>query len=384
MSAPEALEPVDVHGVGREAGRAYGEAQRPLVRAHHEMVREHLGRSAPGLGRAGTGLSDHLERTVRAHRAATVAALPVVAAEVDGVGEGAGIGTTAAWVLQMRAEVERALGVGHTPECSAVAVLPPHSATGHVLAAQNVDLPPRYAPVLVPLRRHLDDTTTFVTVTPAGQLAHHGLNSHGVALFATFVHAAGWRTGVPRYLLSRVGLAEAGCAAAVRAVTAPTRAASRSLLLADPSAAACLELTPTDVARAAPDDGYLAHTNHMTGSLRDADTAGAAWTRNSRARLARLRHHVDGLLARGRPVTVEDLQFVLRDRHGVPDALCHRADDDPGIDYATVCSSVADTAARRLWVALGDPSAGTPYLPLDVGGHGRHEGTEAQDRVPAP
>lgn len=380
-----ALEPVLVEGVGRHAGQAYGEQLRHHVRAHHDMVLEHLHRAVPTLD------PDRLAGSVRAHRAATAAALPTVAAEVDGVGEGAGIGTTAAWVLQMRAEVERAVGAGHTPECSAVAVLPDRSATGHVLAAQNVDLPPRYAPVLVAVRRRLDEATTFLTVTPAGQLAHHGLNSHGVAVLANFVHTGGWRTGVPRYLLSRLGLAGRTCEDAVRAVTAPPRAASRALLVADPATATCLELTPTQVGHAETDDGYLAHTNHITGGLHDEDTAGAAWSRNSRARLVRLRH-----LVAGRRLGVTDLQEVLRDRSGVPDALCHRADDDPAVDYATVCSSVADTAARTLWVALGDPSAGTPYLPLDVepapraaassappASGDRHE-REGGRRVPAP
>jgi isopenicillin-N N-acyltransferase-like protein len=370
-----ALDPVLVEGVGAEAGRAYGEQVREQVHAHHQMVLEHLHRTVPDLD------PDRLADSVRAHRAATVAALPTVAAEVDGVGEGAGIDVTAAWVLQMRAEVERAVGVGHTPECSAVAVLPEASATGHVLAAQNVDLPPRYAPVLVAVRRRLDERTTFLTITPAGQLAHHGLNSHGVAVLANFVHTAGWRTGVPRYLLSRLGLAEPTCADAVRAVTAPPRAASRTLLVADPATATCLELTPMDVGHAEPDDGYLAHTNHITGGLRDQDTAGIAWSRNSRARLARLRELVDG-----RRLGVAELQEVLRDRAGVPDALCHRASDDPGIDYATVCSSIADTAARTLWVALGDPSAGTSYTPVQVepGTSSQRRGGEGARRVPAP
>lgn len=348
-------EPLLVEGTGRHAGQAYGEGLRETVQHHHEMVVEHLRRSVPRLD------ARALEDTVRAHRALTADVLPTVAAEVDGVGEGADIGTSAAWVLQMRAEVERAVGATHTPECSAVAVLPARSATGHVLAAQNVDLPPRYAPVLVPLRRRLGTGTTFLTVTPAGQLAHHGLNSHGVAVLANFIHTAGWRTGVPRYLLTRVALAERSATDAVRAVSATPRAASRTLLIADPASALCLELTPTAVGNAAADDGYVAHTNHVTGELRDQDTAAAAWMRNSRSRLARLR-----TLVHGRTLGLTDLQEVLRDRTGVPDALCHRSQDDPAIDYATVCSSIADTAARTLWVALGDPSAGATYEPLAV------------------
>lgn len=349
------LEPLLVEGIGAAAGRAYGEGARHLVRAHRDMVIDHLHRSVDALD-----LQD-VHRCIDAHRSITTAVLPEIAAEVDGVGEGAGIGTTDAWLLQMRAEVERAVGLGHAPECSAFAVLPPRSRTGHVLAAQNVDLPPRYASVLTAVRRRLCADTAFLTVTPAGQLAHHGLNTHGVAVFANFIHTRGWRAGMPRYLLSRLALAASTCDAAVQAVSSPPRAASRALLLADPHSAACLELTPTTVGHGAADLGYLAHTNHVTGDLHAEDVAGAAWLRNSHARLARLRTLLDG-----RELGVVEIQQVLRDRSGAPDALCHRTQDDAAIDYATVCSSIADTAARVLWVAPGDPSAGTPYTPHRV------------------
>jgi isopenicillin-N N-acyltransferase-like protein len=349
--------PLLVAGTGRDAGRAYGEEVRDRVRAHHSMVVDHLRRTVRDLD------AERLADAVHAHRVATRTALPVIADEVDGIGEGAGLDPVAAWTLQMRAEVERIVTAPATPECSAVAVLPARSTTGHVLAAQNVDLPPRYAEFLIPVRRRLDERTTFLTVTPAGQVAHHGLNSHGVAVLANFLHTGGWRTGVPRYLLTRVALAESSCSAAVAAVSAVERAASRALMIADPASAVCLELTPTEVGHGEGDDGFVAHTNHVTGALADQDTAGQVWLRNSRARLARLRR-----LVADRVLGVTDLQDILRDRTGAPDALCHRADDHPALDYATVCSSVADTAARVLWVALGDPSAGVVHRPLPVEG----------------
>ena len=50
VTPPAELTVVDVSGVGRAAGRGYGEACRPLIRQHLEQVLERLA-SCRGLGR---------------------------------------------------------------------------------------------------------------------------------------------------------------------------------------------------------------------------------------------------------------------------------------------------------------------------------------------
>ncbi len=249
------------------------------------------------------------------------------------------------------------------PECTSLAVHPPATAEPGTLAAQNVDLPPAYRRLLVCLRQPTEGPP-LMTVTPAGQLGHHGMNAAGVAVFANFLHSAGWRVGVPRYLYTRIALAEEDREAAVAAVEGSNRAAPRNLLIADSDGATNLETTPTDSERLEPSEGVLVHSNHFVSRLQEQEESPPALLRNSRRRLDRIR---ELLGQRHGEIDVDAIADALRDRANVPDAICDQPFDDPGREATTVASSIADIAARRLWVALGAP-CDAPYRPYEVAG----------------
>lgn len=353
MTAPTSpVTVLHVRGTGEDAGQAYGRACRDLVQRHLARVLERLSREHE------MSATEAYSRALP-YRAHTARTHPHLAAEVDGVSAGAGLPLAAAWVLQLRAEL--AHGVAAVPECTTVAVTGAASATGATVAGQNVDLPSAYADILVVLRREVPGRPTLMTLTPAGQIGHHGMNDAGVVVLANFLHSDGWRVGTPRYLLTRIALAEHSRTAAVAAVERTERASPRNVLIADDTGATALETTPTDAARVDSAGGLLTHTNHYVSRLADQDTADEPWLRNSRRRLRR----VTALLsAAEKPVGVPQIAAALRDRDGAPDAICHlRADDD--IDYATVASTIADTRHRRLWIALGPPHE-AEYRPYDV------------------
>lgn len=352
MTAPAELQLVDVEGEGLAAGRAYGEACRDRIAEHLEGVLARLS------GVHGVALARAHEHALR-YRAATARAHPELAAEVDGVAQGANLTPPAGWVLQLRAELSQ--GVGAAPECTSLAVTGSASAAGGTLAGQNLDLPPSYRDLLVLLRRRPLDGPPLLTVTPAGQIGQHGLNATGVAVFANFLVCDGWRVGVPRYLLSRLALAARTRQAAMLAVERTRRGSPRNLLVADPHGVVDVEATPTASARLHPRDGRLAHTNHFLSRLRGHERADADWLRNSRHRLAR----VNALLADAeQPLGVDDLARILRDREGAPDAVCH-VPGEGREELSTVASTIAETAERRLWVAVGAPHS-APYRPYDV------------------
>ncbi|MDW5596997.1 C45 family peptidase [Conexibacter stalactiti] len=347
-----AIPEIDAPGSGRAAGVAHGESARALVREHHALVVQRL-------AARGVTAAQARERALP-FRAATAAVAPRLAEEVDGVGEGAGLTADDGWLLQLRAELTIAPGA-QEPECTTVALTGPAAAQG-TLAAQNVDLPPAYRPLLIALRRGDGHAPDLLTITPAGQVGHHGMNAAGVVVLANFLHAPGWQVGLPRYLLTRIALACSTVAEAVAAIATVPRSGPRNLLLAGPDGIVDLETTPAAVARIEPSHGVLVHANHFEGPLAIHESATEAWLTNSRHRAGRLRT----LLAGAPPVDLPALRAMLADRGGVPHALSHHADDDASADVETVAATIADVDARRLWVCSGPPDAGE-FLPYAVG-----------------
>ncbi|MBB4664236.1 C45 family autoproteolytic acyltransferase/hydolase [Conexibacter arvalis] len=335
------------NGAAAAGGRAHGEAAATGIARHVETVLARLAREGVGQGEA--------ERRALAYRDAVAAQRPELAEEVDGVARGAGIARELAWVLQLRAEL-----AAPTPECSSLAA---RGADGELIVAQNLDLPPAYRELMVLLERREPGRPALLTLTPAGQIGQCGINAAGVAVFANFIHAPGWRVGLPRYLLSRVALAERDRAGAIDAVAATRRAASRNLLVADPGGATMVETTPDGLARVESEGRFLWHTNHVVApELAAQERAGTAWLRNSRARYARIGERLEALTPT--EVSVEAVAEILRDRTGAPDAVCHLREDDE-IDYATVASVIAIPARRRMWVAWGPP-CDVPYVEVEA------------------
>jgi predicted choloylglycine hydrolase len=335
-----------IPGSGRAAGQALGESARELVRRHHQRVVRRL---------AGRGMSaDEARAATQTFRETTRAAVPDLAAEVDGVGEGAGMTAADGWLLQLRSEL-LLLAAIEKAECSSLAITE-RTVTGGVLAGQNVDLPPDYAELFIILQREEDDVPALATVTPAGQLGHHGINEAGVAVFANYIHGARCQPGLPRYLLTRMALSCTNRKDAVARIEAVPRAKPRNLLVADDGGAVSAETTPEAIELFEPEGGLLYHTNHyLSPRLHGYETDDRAALRNSRMRLVRL----GALLAdTGFRRSAAGIMAVLADRADAPDAICHLATDTPELDVATVMTTIADVRARALWLSPGGPDGG--------------------------
>jgi hypothetical protein len=179
------------------------------------------------------------------------------------------------------------------------------------------------------------------------------MNEAGVAVFANFLYSDGWRVGVPRYLFTRIALAERSREAAVAAVERTPRASSRNLMVADSNGATDLETATDATARVEPEDGIVAHSNHhVAPALQSRERTSESDLQNSRVRL----HRMHTLLrdAQG-TLDVPRIAGILRDREGAPDALC-RLPGEAEDELITIASTIADVGARKLWIAIGPPN----------------------------
>src|ERR1051326_3725539 len=135
---PPRLPIIELPGDGLAPGRAHGEACRDLIHQHLDSVYSRLA------ARRGVTREDVYSRA-QPYRHFTHREQPDLAAEIDGVADGAGIPPAAAWVLQLRAELMRPAQRAQEHECPSFAVVASASADGATIAGQNADLPAFYS-----------------------------------------------------------------------------------------------------------------------------------------------------------------------------------------------------------------------------------------------
>ena len=272
---------IEVSGEGREAGARQGEAARDLIHLHLERAvarnqrRKQLDR-------------DETYRRADAFREIVSSELPSIAAEIDGIALGAGIDRSAAWLLQLRAEVSRFDPADLPHECTSFGATAAATRTATTIAGQNGDLPAFYTDVLVLIRRRRSDGPDYLTLTPAGQVSWHGINEAGVAIFANFLYSGGWRPGIPRYLFTRIAMDHVTAKGAAAHLIGLRRGSSRNVLIADESTVLDVELAVDRAGLIEASDGVLVHANHHVSDIGDVEIAPEDYLRNSRARQDRL------------------------------------------------------------------------------------------------
>ena len=157
---PAAATLLDVPGRGFQAGVLYGEACRDLIQAPGLCARQ--ARPQPGRG------VEAAFRRAAAYRTLTAAEQSDLAAEIDGVAHGANLPCTeAAWVLQLRAELQRP--VERANELMHLVRRRRRRHDGETIAGQNADLPSFYSRLLVLMHRTIPGQGRMTTLTPAGR-----------------------------------------------------------------------------------------------------------------------------------------------------------------------------------------------------------------------
>jgi isopenicillin-N N-acyltransferase-like protein len=337
-------------GSHREIGRQFGEACQPLIERHLDLALARLER------RQRLSVAEALSRTAR-FRGYVERYAPFLAEEIEGLAEGAGIGQSQAYLLQLRAELDhhRVRDFEAAAECTTFVALSEATANGVGIVGQNADLPEFYSELGVMVELRPDDSPAVLMLTPAGQVSYIGINDRGMGAFANYLICDGWRDGYPRYLFSRLALQHDNVHDGLAAVRGVHRASSRNLIMLDRQDDALnFENTPTRGVSLRPQDGFLAHTNHYVAEelLEEERSEGPA-LENSRARLERITALLEK--ERGR-FGVESAKAIFRDRGGLPNAICRVAGDVAGSDVVTFASVIAEPSEGRMWVAKGPPS----------------------------
>ncbi|MGI5211568.1 C45 family autoproteolytic acyltransferase/hydolase [Plantactinospora sp. CA-290183] len=376
---------IRVRGRPRECGLGYGAAAGELILANLDFYLRRF-RDEAGLA------ADAVRAAGLAFRAATLRHHPRVAALLDGLAEGAGVGLGEIYALNARTELlygqpgagaatRAGIDGGARPDadagaCTSVGVLGTHTGGGHLLLGQNWDWHPDQREVMVLLATTDERGLTVLTLAEAGMLAKTGLNSAGVGVCVNMLGCDrdglpgdGAAPGVPYHVLLRAVLEADSLATALQAACRTPRNSSINLLVGQAAPAGGelidLELVPGDVGWAHPVDGLLSHANHLETGLPVHDTA-KDWGGSSLFRSARARRLLAERAAR-RSVDETDLTALFRDHASRPYSICRHVDErcPPPERSETVYSVLMDLDDRRLGIAAGPP-CGHDYGWLDL------------------
>jgi isopenicillin-N N-acyltransferase-like protein len=360
---------VAVAGTPAECGAGYGAAAADRIASNLAVYRRRFADEA-GLDEAA------VRRAGAAFRAVTGQLLPRVAMMLDGVGEGAGVAVEEVYALNARTELLYGASVRRVrppmPDavggaCTAVGVLGPHTANGHLLLGQNWDWHPDQRDAMVLLATRDEHGFVVLTLAEAGMLAKAGLNSAGLGVCVNMLSCERDGVGsaqtpaVPYHALLRAVLEADSLSWAIRTACRTPRNASINLLVGQVGESTVdgemidLELVPGDVGWLNPVDGLLTHANHLETALPVRDTT-KDFGSSSPFRAARARRLLTEPAA-GRKVTEADLAEVFRDHASFPSAICRHVDerDVPSERSETVYSLILDLDERALGVAAGPP-----------------------------
>ncbi|MFS0645236.1 C45 family autoproteolytic acyltransferase/hydolase [Siminovitchia sp. 179-K 8D1 HS] len=340
-------------GTHYEIGLQHGEACRDLIERHLELALERLQKQHD------ISLPDILEETLQ-YRKFVQEYSPFLDDEIAGIAKGANISLEEAYLLQVRAEINRYFKAEN--ECTTFAVAPESTKDGSTIIGQNADLPAFYSSVAIVNEVEPEGGKATLMLTPAGQVSYIGINHAGMGVFANFLECEGWRKGYPRYMFSRLALTHASVEEAVQTIRNLPRASSRNLIMSDQNGVISnLETTVTKDALLKPENGMLAHANHyLSDKLSNEERSKGFLLNNSKIRQQRME---ELLKEKQGEITVEAMKEILRDRENYPNCLCQvpgdesmQAPGDSGGDIVTFASVIAEPEMGRMWIAMGPPN----------------------------
>jgi isopenicillin-N N-acyltransferase-like protein len=310
----------------------------------------------------GEGQLSPEEARARAARYLTVIEGHAYREALYGLAAGSGQPFTDLLVLNVRYELlyyqYGVCGVTGRPDgCSSFAVLPAASINGHTLLGQNWDWIPDVKGAVLHTRE-LDGLETL-TFTEAGIVGGKiGLNSAGLglAINGLVTTADDWaRVEQPFHSRCYDVLRCTSLADAVAAISRGSRPCSANFLLAQaPDQTVCIEAAPATVRELAPTADTLVHSNHF---LDPAALGVKEPVIERRPHTYWRQDRLQALLTAGVPVSVADLEVILRDHDHYPDGLCrHENREDPPEEwYVTVTSAIMDLEDRSVRLTDGPP-----------------------------
>ena len=344
------LPSVDVAGTWNEMGEQVGRAFSKLIRGHVEAWLEHVQKQTKASRQTILSAANSFAQPMKDHA-------PFLWEELEGISRGSGATVPEMLLLQARSEVMRICRERGTPnsldnECTLFAVSGNRVKDGGVLMGQNVDLMPFIREFTVVVYQRPVEKPAAIICTSAGLLGQNGINETGVGVCASFIDdPIGWGTGMPRYLLSRLVLAEESTENAVQAVLKPPRAASRNLLIAD-SGGDCVdvELLVREAAFLRAENNLLIHANHLEAPEFKGREKPKENSILRRKRIRDLFENTESL------IDIPDIQQLLRDHGNRPNSIC--AHPFEGRNIETVAAVIGNLTEKLFYVCKGPPCRG--------------------------
>ena len=276
---------------------------------------------------------------------------PAYAEEMQGIADGAKVDLLDIAALNARTEIMFAQL--EAQECTTLSLLPPATAGGKVLAAQNWDFYRELRDSMVILHVHQEGKPNFVTVTEAGMIGGIGMNDQGIGVLLNALTADVSCQGIPlrtrmRAMLDSETIYEAYSLGSEKPTTVGHLVATHKDALT-----IAFEMDSNTVETMLPEDGFWAHTNHYVGpkmyQAHDANPRGSTYIR-----LQRIQALIKESYGK---ITKETVMDMLRDRAGYPYALCtHENPKDPVTSqYVTNYGIIMDLTEGCFYLAPGNP-----------------------------
>ncbi|RIH87020.1 Acyl-coenzyme A:6-aminopenicillanic acid acyl-transferase [Meiothermus luteus] len=288
---------------------------------------------------------------------------PAYTAGLEGIATGSGQPLVDIATLNVRYEiVYHQFGHEAPNGCTAFALMPAHSADGHLWMGQNWDWMEGVQGAL----QHITepDGTRVLAFTEAGIFGGKiGLNSHGLGLCINGLVSKGdhWAgLGQPFHLRTYRALRQRTLEEAQKALLEPPHTSSANFLLGQGAKAVDLEVSPMGLARW-EDPRQLVHANHFIAPERcGIEVPPIEWLDRSHHRAERLEQRLRAVEKPG----LKDLQAALADREGAPYAVCRTPSPEEyalGEPYRTIVSVIMNLGTGELWISDGPPHE-NPYV----------------------
>lgn len=297
---------------------------------------------------------------------------PAYAAAMKGVAEGSGTDLVEIAALNVRYELMYSqfskIGLKPVPRtygCTAFAIMPESSQTGHLLMGQNWDWIPQVEGLFLKIRSL--EGPDVLCFTEAGVVGGKiGLNSEGLGLMINGLVSDrdDWsRLGKPFHVRCWEILKSRTLRQASTVVSEGKRSCSANFLLGQhlktgEGAVVDMESAPEATCELAPVNGAIGHTNHFS----DPQKLGVQQVldeerKSTLQRYGRIQQLLDEKVRKGGKINFSVAQSMLRDHKGRPESICRHPNRGLPKDerYKTVVSIVMDLHDRRIWATIGSP-----------------------------
>ncbi len=324
------------------------------VSGNHRQVGRRLGElTAATVRRAVAECPSAQVERARPFWQATAAALPQVAAEYEGIAEGAGVdlGPLFAVSVEQLWQQPPAHGTGRG-RCTDLVAGPDASADGALWVAHTNDLDESTTGV-VAVERLVDGEPATFTIG-VGPWISVGFNAAGLAVTGNELSPNDLRVGIPPlvHMHRIVGLET--LQAAIAESLHPQRSSSYNYVFCHrDDGVANVEGSATDAELTGLDaDGVLAHTNHYACARMQAYEGDPEYAERSAVRLRAARRWLQ------EPgVTRDRLRAALSDHADAPDSICRHAGGGSTTSTAFWC--IADVSHGEILFGAGQACAST-------------------------